>query len=167
MLTFIVITLVLSLIGLAVCLNVVSPLPEYAPLMTDPDDPLMIEAEEKAKATLPQFFELYEKFPENALVKLFFVSNTDQVEHLWAEVLGREGEDSLKVRLVTPPVTHKGTIERLYTCTIADLEDWAVQDDGNRIYGGFSERAMFKIAEKQGIRLPKKLMARKDQYHDL
>lgn len=134
--------------------------------MTDPDDPLMIEAEERAKATLPQFFDLYEKFPDHALVKLYFVSNTDQVEHLWAEVLDREGEAHLRVRLVTPPVTQKGALERLYTCKLSDIEDWAVQDDRNSIYGGFSERATLKIAEQKGIRLPKKLTARKSLYRD-
>lgn len=163
---FILLTLVLSAVGLAVCLNVISPLPEYAPLMTDPDDPLMIEAEERARASLGDFFSLLETFPDHALVKLYFVSNTEQVEHLWAEVIERVGEDTLKVRLVTPPVTHKGQLEGVYTCNVSDIEDWAVQDDTNNIYGGYSERAMFKIAERQGVKLPKKLSARKDMYRD-
>lgn len=126
----------------------------------------MIEAEEKARSSLDAFFELFEKFPDHALVKLYFVSNTEQVEHLWAEVIEREGEENLRVRLVTPPVTHKGQLDRLYTCTLSDIEDWAVQDDSNNIYGGYSERAMFKIAEREGVVLPKKLMSRKNLYRD-
>ncbi|MCB1681356.1 MAG: DUF2314 domain-containing protein [Rhodospirillales bacterium] len=165
--TIIVITLIVALIGVAACLNMISPGPEFMPLVTDPDEPLLKEAMEKAQGTLETFYELLGKFPENALVKLYFVSNTDQVEHLWAEVLEREGEGELKVRLVTPPVTHKGQLDRLYTCTTEEIEDWAVRDDEDCIYGGFTERAMFAIAERDGVKLPEKLLERKAQYREI
>lgn len=160
----ILITLLVAVIGVAICLNIISPRPEFPPLTTNPDDPLLLDAMEKAKSSLPLFFELLEKFPQNALVKLYFVSNTQQVEHLWAEVLSRTGEDGLNVRLVTPPVTHKGHLERLYTCKTADIEDWAVRDDEESIYGGFSEQAMFLIAERDKVNLPDKLLQRKGKY---
>lgn len=137
------------------------------PLLTKPDDPLLKSASQQAQETLSHFFDLYKKFPEDALVKLHFVSNTDQVEYLWAEVVEQDNDQQLQVRLVTPPVTHKGELDRLYTCEMKDIEDWAIKDDENRIYGGFTERAMFEIAERDGIKLPKKLLERKSQYRDL
>ena len=93
-----------------------SPSSEFPPLMTDPNDPFMIQALESAKKSLPKFLDLLGKYPEAGIIKLYFVSNTKQVEHLWAEVIGKEGDLKLKVRLITPPVTHKGILERVYTC---------------------------------------------------
>jgi hypothetical protein len=61
--------------------------PEFAPLQTKPDDPLMLEAMNLARERLPQFQDLLSRPYESALVKLNFVSNTNKVEHLWAEVL--------------------------------------------------------------------------------
>lgn len=165
--TVILITLLVAVLGIALCLNAISPRPEFEPLITKPDDPMLLEAMQKARDTLDSFYGLLEKFPENALVKLHFVSNTQQVEHLWAEVLGRSAEGGLNVRLATPPVTHKGHLDRLYTCEIKDIEDWAVRNDEDHIYGGFTEQAMFKIAERDGITLPEKLLARKSLYRDI
>ncbi len=163
----ILITLLVAIIGVAICLNIISSRPEFPPLTTDPDDPLLLAAMEKAKSSLPKFFELLHKFPENALVKLYFVSNTQKVEHLWAEVLGQADHNALNVRLVTPPATHRGHLDRLYTCKTEDIEDWAVRDDEGYIYGGFSEQAMFMIAERDSVPLPDKLLQRKGKYRDL
>ncbi len=160
-------TLLFAVLGIAICVNMISPRPEFEPLVTNPDDPLLLEALQKAKDTLGTFYALMEKFPQNALVKLHFVSNTQQVEHLWAEVLGRAGDDGLNVRLVTPPVTHKGHLDRLYTCKTEDIEDWAVRDDEDHIYGGFSEQAMFAISERDAIKLPEKLLERRALYREI
>lgn len=64
-----------------------SPRPEHSPLETDPNDPLMLDALEKATSTRSEFLSLARRHKESAVVKLRFVSNTNQVEHLWAEVL--------------------------------------------------------------------------------
>ncbi len=161
--------LVLAIAGITLCYYLSSPRPKYMPLLTSPDDPLMKQAAEDAKASLDRFFELFEKYPKDALVKLYFESNTDQVEYLWAEALespsSKNGE--LKVRLVTPPVTHRGKLDRVYTCSPDDIQDWAIKDDQSNIYGGFTERAMFKIAERDKVALPKKLLERKMRYKEM
>lgn len=64
--------------------------PEFPPLETRPDDPLMIEAREKAIASVPEFKTLFDKYPGDALIKLRFVSNSGQTEYLWSEVLSRK-----------------------------------------------------------------------------
>ncbi|TAL32776.1 MAG: DUF2314 domain-containing protein [Alphaproteobacteria bacterium] len=131
--------------------------PEFPPLETKPDDPLMLEAREKARGSLGEFRRLIGQYPKTGIIKLRFVSNSDQVEYLWAEVLEPLGQDSYKVRLVTPPVTHTGQLDRLYTCREDDIEDWQVTDDQGQHHGAFSQRAMFRIARRDGVALPKKL----------
>jgi hypothetical protein len=137
--------------------------PEFPPLPTRPDDPLLLAARDKARASLGQFRDLLLKYPKNGIIKLRFVSNSDQVEYLWAEVLeAREAE--YKVRLITPPVTHTGTLERLYVCKEEDIDDWQVTDADGNPYGAFSQRAMFEIARRDGVTLPKKLLDIEKKY---
>lgn len=137
--------------------------PEFPPLGTSPDDPLMVEAREKAVASIPEFMGLLDSHLQDALVKLRFVSNTGVTEYLWAEVLEKKNADELGVRLVTPPVTHTGQLDRLYTCKLSDLEDWQVID-GEKRHGAFTQRAMYKIARREGVKLPRKL-AEAEKYY--
>jgi uncharacterized protein YegJ (DUF2314 family) len=140
-----------------------SPRPDFRPLPTSPDDPLMQEALSKAKASLDDFKRLLREPREHALIKVRFVSSSNEVEHLWAEVLD-VGESELGVRLVTPPVTHSGQLDRLWRCTFADIEDWQVRDAAGRVHGGFSQRAMFAIARRDGVKLPKELLDQEKDY---
>ena len=141
-----------------------TPRPEFPPLLTKADDPLMLEAMENARASLPDFVALLRAAPRHALVKLCFLSNGDQVEHLWAEVLGAPVDDKLEVRLVTPPVTHTGRLNRLRTLAFSEIEDWQVRDADGKIHGGFTHRAMYAIARRDGIELPPKLRKAEDDY---
>ena len=157
---------VLLAVGVWLFMRWRSPRPDFPPLQTSPDDPLMIEALAKAKASVSEFLALARAPKQHALVKLCFASNSNQVEHLWAEVLEIFSDKELGVRLVTPPVTHSGQLDRLYRCTIEDLEDWQVRDTQGKIHGGFSQRAMFAIARRDGIKLPKKLLQQAAEYAD-
>jgi uncharacterized protein YegJ (DUF2314 family) len=141
-----------------------SPRPDFPPLNTAPDDPLLLKAVEKAKATLDEFKRLLKEPKKDALVKIRFVSSSNQVEHLWAEVLEVLGENELGVRLVTPPVTHSGQLDRLWRCSYEDVEDWQVRDAVGRVHGGFTQRAMFAIARREGVKLPKELLDQEKEY---
>lgn len=143
-----------------------SPRPEFQPLPTEPGEPLLLDAMERAKASLPEFVDLAMARPETALVKLRFTSSSGEVEHLWAELTEPPGSSALKVRLVTPPVTHTGELDRLYTCKFDDVEDWQVRDANDRIRGGFTQRAMFAIARRDGVKLPRKLREIEREYSD-
>jgi hypothetical protein len=68
------------------------------------------------------------------------------------------------VFLVTPPVTHTGRLDRRYTCEVSDVEDWQVRDKAGVIRGGFTQRAMYAIARRDGIQLSAKLLKYEDQY---
>ncbi len=143
-----------------------SPRPDFPPLPTAPDEPLLLDAMKKARSSVSEFLELARARPETAVVKLHFTSNSNEVEHLWAELVEAPGPDGLQVRLVTPPVTHSGELDRLYTCKIEDIEDWQVRDADNKIRGGFTQRAMFAIARRDGVKLPKKLLEIEREYAD-
>ena len=88
----------------------------------------MVEALARARASMTEFLVLARASNESALVKLRFVSNSNQIEHLWAEVLEVVSDKELRVRLLTPPVTHLGHLDRLYRCELDDVEDWQVRD---------------------------------------
>lgn len=143
-----------------------SPRPDFQPLPTSPDDPLLLDALSKAKASLDDFKRLLGEPRQHALVKVRFVSSSNQVEHLWAEVLELVSETELGVRLVTPPVTHSGQLDRLWRCTFDDIEDWQIRDATGRVHGGFSQRAMFAIARRDGVKLPRELLDQEKEYNE-
>lgn len=124
----------------------------------------MREAMEKARASVQEFVALLRAPHRHALVKLRFLSNGDQIEHLWAEVRGVPADDKLDVRLVTPPVTHAGRLNRLRTLDLSEIEDWQVRDADGKIHGGFTHRAMYAIARRDGIELPAKLRKHESEY---
>ena len=142
------------------------PKPDFAPLETKPDDPLLMKAMDDARMSLSDFRARLSEPRESALIKLRFVSSTEQVEHLWAEVVEVISQQDLGVRLVTPPVTHSGELDRLHRCTFEDIEDWQVRDSHGKLHGGFTQRAMFAIAKRDGIKLPKKLAELEREYGD-
>ncbi len=137
---------------------------EFPPLQTAPDDPLMLEALDKARASLPEFVARLQQAKESALVKLRFVSSSNDVEHLWANVLSLVSEQELEVQLVTTPVTHAGPLEAVRRCRIDEIEDWQVRDTTGKVHGAFTQRAMFAIARRDGVRLPKQLRDIEHEY---
>lgn len=133
--------------------------PEFPPLETKPDDPLLLDATRQARETLAEFDARLADNPKDAIVKLRYVSDAGAVEHLWAEVLERKTDATYQVRLASRPVTQKVPVEPVMTCRAEDIEDWQVRDADGGIHGAFSQRAMFKIARRDGVKLPKKLEA--------
>ena len=88
--------------------------PIVQPLAIDENDPLLIEARKAARDSIPQMLELFKDAKEFTRVKIPFVSNSGETEHLWAELLSVDGS-TINVRYSTPPVTHTGKLERLHT----------------------------------------------------
>ena len=125
----------------------------------------MIAAIQLAKNSIDKFRELSGQEMRELQVKVKFVSNSGETEHLWAEVM-KLGESSVDVRYLTPPVTHSGKLERLHTHPISDIEDWvAINNDGN-IYGGYTQRVMFERARETWGELPPELKQQESRYVD-
>lgn len=139
------------------------PRPEFPPLSVDENDSLMIEAIKTAKQHLPDFIFLFDNNKSNSQVKVPFKSSTGQIEFLWAEPL-RIVETNIEVRLLTPPVTHDGKVNRVQTYALNDLIDWAVFLENGKIKGGYTMRVMFKIAKEKWGQLPDNLKAEELKY---
>ena len=137
--------------------------PAVAPLRLDPDDPLIVAAQDEARRSVPKFRQLAAQPNRGARVKVPFVSSSNTTEFLWAELLTLSDTD-MRVRYLTPPVTHTGRLERLHTHPINDLVDWQVELLSGKYEGGFTMRAMLVRAHEQWSTLPKELEAEERKY---
>jgi hypothetical protein len=137
--------------------------PSFPPLAISENDPLMIEARQKAKDSLPQLIELFSDAKDFTSVKIPFLSSSGETEHLWAELLSVEGS-RINVRYTTPPVTHTGKLERLHTHALTEIEDWVITKDPKRYVGGYSMRVMFQRGRELWGDLPPKLKEEEAKY---
>jgi uncharacterized protein YegJ (DUF2314 family) len=137
--------------------------PRFPPLALAADDPLMLEARAQARESIPQMLELFKTAPEHTRVKLAFQTNGGETEHLWADLLGVEGS-KIQVRYLTPPVSHRGKLERLHTHELTDIEDWIVAKDPERYIGGYTMRVMFKRGREKWGDLPPELKEEEAHY---
>ena len=58
------------------------------------------------------------------------------------------------MRLITPPVTHTGSVERVLKPSWSEIEDWQVRGLDGQVHGAYTQRAMFAIARRDGVKLP-------------
>ena len=137
--------------------------PAVAPLWLDPNDPLIVAAQDEARRSVPRFRLLAAQPNRGARVKVPFVSSSGSTEFLWAELLSL-GDTDMRVRYLTPPVTHTGRLERLHTYPVSDLVDWQVELLSGKYEGGFTMRAMLVRAHEQWSTLPKDLEAEERKY---
>jgi len=137
--------------------------PSFPPLAIDDDDPLMVEARRKAQESIPRLLQLFETAKEATSVKVPFVSSSGETEHIWAELLSVEGQ-RIHVRYTTPPVTHSGSLGRLHTHSLADIEDWVITKDPDHYVGGYSMLVMFQRGREQWGGLPPELADEESKY---
>jgi hypothetical protein len=140
--------------------------PVMPPLALAADDPLLVEAVAKAKASIDQFRRLAEVPGSEPRVKIEFVSNSGETEFLWAEVR-KLGAEDVEVLYLTPPVTHTGRLERIHTHAMTDVVDWVAKLPTGKLAGGYSMRVMFQRAKEQWGTLPAKLQAEEAKYSDV
>lgn len=138
-------------------------IPKYQPLNIEKDDPDMIAAIKIAKESFEKFRNLYSKGNMEYQVKIPFETSAGVIEHLWADVLSFENE-LLKVRYYTPPTSHEGSLERIHTHGVNEITDWVVITESGTIYGGYSQRVMFKKAREQWGKLPAELAEQEKKY---
>jgi hypothetical protein len=113
------------------------------------DDPLMEAARAKAKETLPLFLEtLFPEHREDSTIAFRFTTSSGQIENLWGDLLEVNG-NSLKIYLRTPPVNHDQPLDRNHEVSLDDVVDWQVEYRDGTLRGGYTNRALFKIFERQ------------------
>jgi uncharacterized protein YegJ (DUF2314 family) len=140
-----------------------SPRPAVPPLEIPDDEPRMLAAIAEARSSLTNFQEFARPNLSRARVRLPLITSSGATERLWAEVLRIDG-DTLKIRLITPPVTHKGEFARVRQVPILDIDDWQIETDAGSYIGGFTMRAMFVIALEQWGSLPSELEQLRSKY---
>ena len=137
--------------------------PKYPPFNVKDDDPGMRAAMDKARASLGRFRELFAAGMKECQVKILFVTNSGEGEHLWAEVL-ELADTSVVVRYLTPPVTHSGKLERVHEHPISDVEDWVAIAPGGKIHGGYTQRIFLERARQLWGSLPPELEKQVSRY---
>ncbi len=138
-------------------------IPKYPPIDIAEDDPAMLNAIDKARASLDRFRELYSMGMKDVQVKIPFKTNAGETEHLWAEVLSLN-ETTVSVRYLTPPVSHTGKLERLHEHPISIVEDWVAFAESGDIYGGYTQRVMFERGRELWGALPPEFEKQESRY---
>jgi hypothetical protein len=137
--------------------------PKYPPLEIANDDPEMRQAIQNARSTISRLRELHFESLHECQVKVPFRTSSGETENLMAEVL-ELGEQTAKVRYLSPPVTHVGKVDRLREHALDELVDWAVFRKDGLIEGGFTQRVMFSKARAQWGALPPELEKQASRY---
>jgi len=123
----------------------------------------MLRATAKARSSVSRLRELFGEALHECQVKVPFVTSSGVTENLMAEIL-ELGPKTLKVRYLSPPVTHTGRLERVHEHSLEELVDWAVFRKDGLIEGGFTQRVMFAKARAQWGRLPAELQKQESRY---
>jgi uncharacterized protein YegJ (DUF2314 family) len=129
------------------------------------DDPSMIKATEKAREALPTLRQLFRELPSGTMVKFAFQSDSGQTEHLWGDLLALD-EETFKVRVKTPPTSHRGMFEKVQQRGVSEIEDWQVEQRDGRIRGGFGFQVMFLQTKAELGQLPKELADQEKRFVD-
>ena len=113
-------------------------------------DPAMNAAIEKAKATLPAFFDrLANPQPgdDGFAIKIKYLARTGDGEHIWANKVERKG-DMVSATINNEPRDIAGLkIGQRVTVPLGQLTDWMYTRDG-KIHGGQTIRAIIPALPK-------------------
>lgn len=131
------------------------------------DDQVMQKAREKAMQTLPFFLEkIFPEHRQDSMVKYRFKTSSGEVENLWADLLEVNG-DMLKVYVRTPPVKHDEPMDRNQQVSRDDIVDWQAEYQDGTIRGGYTNRALFTIFEREEGYLHPKLRRQLARFRDV
>jgi hypothetical protein len=157
--------LVLLLVGRIVWRILSAPRPAYAPLDIPVDDEEMNAAMDRARSTIDELVALYRQHPRGAMVKWPFVTSSGTTENLVGELLGIDGDEA-RIRLISPPVSHTGQLERLHTIRLGEIVDWVIDMEDGTLRGGFTQRVLFRRGREVWGGLPKELQEQEAKFVD-
>ncbi len=128
------------------------------------DDPLMLAAAEKARATLADFDMLREKFPHYASLALGPLGANGDMNPVL--VRGRTGEGYLVRRARNNPQGYATEEGPEFACKAEDIVDWIVYESikKDRIHGGFTLRAVVDIARRDRVPIPPHVLKQEEKF---
>lgn len=130
------------------------------------DDPLMLEALAKARATMAQFLRLYPDHQTDSIVKFLLVTDSGVKESVWADLVEIIGNDA-RVYIRTPPVHQTAPLERARTVPVAEIIDWQIEFRDGTLRGGFTNQALFRVFERENGYLPASIIPHISRFKDL
>jgi hypothetical protein len=116
------------------------------------NDPLMVEAARKARASLPRLRELFAAHPKDTLVKIPFDAGEGAHEIIWCELKSLEA-DAMEVEMADQPRRDRGKFGGRRRLSMEDLQDWYVEEPGGAIRGAYSLRAIAAHLQAHGIEI--------------
>jgi hypothetical protein len=121
-----------------------------------PDDPLFLEAVQRARTSIGSLRALMSNGHELVFVKYPFTTDSGQVEHVWGKPL-KLGESDMEVTIETPPIAHRGPVPESLAMSLDSLEDWQAELPDGALRGGFTTRAEIQIRRERGERIPRRI----------
>ncbi len=107
------------------------------------NDPLMVQAEDLARGSFDRFLELRKKHPESSFVKF----NTRDGD-TWGNVLLVDGQ-YIKVERNDIPMDPYKQIQVQFDLSLPEVEDWLVELEDGKVYGGFTSQVVLHYEKKQ------------------
>lgn len=123
------------------------------------DDPEMNAAIAKARETLPQFWETFDRreHDETDFALKVKITENKEVEHFWAIDIKKENGRIRGTINNDPETVHNVKIGQRITIPEADISDWLFQRDGKMV-GNYTLRALFKKMSPAEVEQYKKML---------
>lgn len=119
----------------------------------DPDDPLLPQAFERARAARAEFEALFYQRPRDTFVRIAASDAQAAERFVWVRLV-ELGEDEMKVCEPVPPMAAGAEEPAPYAVPRAALEDWQVELPDGNIRGGFTLEVQFLRAAQAWNGLP-------------
>ena len=129
-----------------------------------PDDPLVIEAMQKARATLPRFEELRAKYPQFSSLVMGPVREDGGVNPVLVQ--SKTADGYIVRRAVNQPGGGAKVDGDAFEIKNEDIIDWMVYESvkRNRIHGAYTLRAVTAIARRDGIAIPAHVLKQEKKF---
>lgn len=124
------------------------------------DDAEMNAAIAKARSSLPDFWQIYDKPQHGETDFSLKVKITDgsEVEHFWTADIERKDGKIYGIISNEPDLVHNVKMGQKITINEADISDWMYIRDG-KMYGNYTLRALFKEMPKAEVEKYKQMLA--------
>ena len=131
----------------------------------DRNDPLMKEALRLAAENMHRLRALFPEHPHDTVVRFGLRVKSGKTEYVWGDLL-ELGDSTARVFLRTPPTEDADIPDRTLTIPVADIDDWQIEFRDGTLRGGFTNRAVFRITEREEGYLHPKLREELQRYKD-
>jgi len=124
------------------------------------NDPEMLAAIDKARKSLPNFWNKFEKHSDGESNFALKVKITDErgTEHFWVTELKRQNGTITGTINNEPEIVHNVKMDQRITVPEADISDWMYMRNG-KIYGNETVHPLYKTMSPEELASVKKMLA--------